>query len=91
MSASCDVIGIFSIYGQFGAIQKPDSERIVCKTYISIKSNLLSYKKLKTEPKKFNTTLTLLLWVKVLFLSRNADFLSLNQEGLGANRYIFWN
>ena len=32
MSANCDVIVIFLIYGQFGAIWKPDSGRIVCKT-----------------------------------------------------------
>ena len=32
MSANCDVIVIFSIYGQLGAIWKPDSGRIVCKT-----------------------------------------------------------
>ena len=44
MSANCDVIAIFSIYGQFGAIWKSDSGRIVCKTYIFIKSDLSSYK-----------------------------------------------
>ena len=44
MSENCDVIFIFPIYGQFGAIQKPDSAGIVCKTYIFINSNLLSYK-----------------------------------------------
>ena len=44
MSVNCGVIIIFPIYGQFGAIRKPDSERIVCKTYIFINSNLLSYK-----------------------------------------------
>ena len=44
MSANCDVIVIFLIYGQFGAIQKLDSRRIVCETYIFIKSNLLSLK-----------------------------------------------
>ena len=44
MSEYCDVIVIFPIYGQFGAIRKPDSGRIVCKTYIFINSNLLSYK-----------------------------------------------
>ena len=44
MSANCDVIVIFPIYGQFGAIRKPDSGRIICKTYIFIKSYLLSYK-----------------------------------------------
>ena len=36
MSANFDVIVIFSIYWRFGAIQKPDSGRIVRKTYISL-------------------------------------------------------
>ena len=44
MSANFDVIVIFPIFGQFGAIRKPDSGRIVRKTYIFIKINLLSYK-----------------------------------------------
>ena len=44
MLANCDVIVIFPTYGQFGAIQKPDSGCIVCKTYIFMNSNLLSYK-----------------------------------------------
>ena len=44
MSANCDVTAIFPIYGQFGAIQKLHSGCIVCKTYIFINSNLLSYK-----------------------------------------------
>ena len=43
-SANCDIIVIFPIYGQFGAIRKPDSGRVVCKNYIFIISNLLSYK-----------------------------------------------
>ena len=43
-STNCDVIVIFQIYDQFGAIRKPDSRCIVCKTYIFINSNLLSYK-----------------------------------------------
>ena len=47
MSANCDVIIIFPIYGQFGVIQMPDSGRIVCKTYIFINSNVLSYKNWK--------------------------------------------
>ena len=45
MSANCDVTDIFPIYGQSGAIRKPDSERIVCKTCMFINSNLLPYKK----------------------------------------------
>ena len=44
MSKNCDVIVIFPIYGQFGATQKLDSGRIVCKTYIFINSNFLAYK-----------------------------------------------
>ena len=47
MPENCDVIVIFPIYSQFGAIQKPDSKRIVCKTYVFINSNLLSYKNWK--------------------------------------------
>ena len=45
MSANCDVIVIFPIYGQFGAIWKPDSKGMVSQTYIFINSNLLLYKK----------------------------------------------
>ena len=44
MSENYDVIVIFSIYSKFGAIRKPDSGHIVCKTYVFINSNLLSYK-----------------------------------------------
>ena len=44
MSANSDVIVDFLIYSQFGAIRKPDSGRIVCKTYLFISSNLLSCK-----------------------------------------------
>ena len=32
MSANFDIIVIFPIYSQFGAIRKPDSRCIVCKT-----------------------------------------------------------
>ena len=44
VSENCDVIVIFSIYSQIRAIWKPDSGRIVYKTYIFINSNLLSCK-----------------------------------------------
>ena len=47
------------IYGQFGAIWKSNSGRIVCKTYIFINSNLLSYKIWKQNKKISNITLTL--------------------------------
>ena len=32
ISRNCDFIIISLIYGQFGAIQKPESGRILCKT-----------------------------------------------------------
>ena len=44
MSENYDIISNFPIDSQFGAIQKLDSGSIVCKTYIFINSNLLSYK-----------------------------------------------
>ena len=47
MSANCDVIIIFLIYGQLRAIWKPDSTYMVCESYIFINSNLLSYKSWK--------------------------------------------
>ena len=44
MLANCDVI---PTYGQFGAIRKPDSGSIVCKTYIFINSKFLAYRNCK--------------------------------------------
>ena len=43
MSEDCGVIFFFLINGQYGVIEKSDSERMVYKTYILIKSNFLSY------------------------------------------------
>ena len=51
MSKNYDAIVIFQIYGQFGAISKPNSGRIVYKTCIFINSNLSSYKNWKKELK----------------------------------------
>ena len=44
----------FPKYGQFRAIQKPNSGLMVCKIYIFIKSNLLSYKDWKKNQKISN-------------------------------------
>ena len=44
MSNNCDVIVIFRIFGQFGAMQKPDSGHRVCKSYAFSKRNIFSYK-----------------------------------------------
>ena len=58
MSANCDAIVNFPIYGQFGAIRKPYSRCIVCKTYTFIKNNLSSYKKCKQSQEISNTACT---------------------------------
>ena len=44
MSANCNKIVIFSIYGGFGAILKPDSGLMACNSYIFVISNLFLYK-----------------------------------------------
>ena len=43
MTKNCGVIVIFGIFGQFGAIRRPDSRHRVCKSYVSSNSNLLYY------------------------------------------------
>ena len=60
MSLNCEVIVIFPIYGQFGAIRKPDSRSTVCNTYTFINSHLLSYKNCKQNLKVSNKALTVL-------------------------------
>ena len=49
MSGNCDAIAIFPIYGQFGAIRKPDSGHIVWKTYVFMKSKLLILTERRTK------------------------------------------
>ena len=45
MMTTCQkTVTSFPIFRQFGAIPKPDSGRIVCKTYVFINTDLLSYK-----------------------------------------------
>ena len=46
MSENCDAIAIFPIYGQFGAIWKPDSGRIVLKLIFSL---TVTFYVIKTE------------------------------------------
>ena len=55
MLANCYVIVVFPIYGQFAGSRKPDSGRIVCKTYIVFNSNLT---KAENRNKKSLTQLT---------------------------------
>ena len=44
ISENCDVIDIFRIFGQFGAVRRPDSGHRVCKSYVLSNSDLASYK-----------------------------------------------
>ena len=48
---------------------------MVCNSYIFINVNFFSYKSWKQNLNISNTTLILLLWVKILFLPKNPDFL----------------
>ena len=80
MPENRDVIAIFPIYDQSRAICEPDSGRIVRKPCIFINSIFLSPKKLKIELKISNVALTLLLWVKIVFLPKNTDFLQKNAD-----------
>ena len=59
MPENCNVILNFRIFGQFGAVWKPDSGHRLCKKYVF--SNLLSYKNWKQNWKSSTTALTLLL------------------------------
>ena len=44
MLKNCDVVVIFQIFGQFGAVRRPDSGCRVCKSFVFINSNLFFYK-----------------------------------------------
>ena len=57
MSTNCDAIVIFSIYGQFGATQKPGSGHKACKTYTFVNSNLY-LTKTENRSSKFLTQLS---------------------------------
>ena len=76
MSENCDVIAIFRIFGQFGAVRRLDSGYGVCKSYVFSNSNLFYYKKSKQNWKISNAALTLLLWVKVYFWRKKLIFRS---------------
>ena len=86
MSKNCNVIAILPIYVQFGTIWMPDSGHRVCKTYIFINNNFLSYKNWKQNYNISNTALTLMLWVKVLFWPKKPDFLQENADIIKTKR-----
>ena len=78
MSEYSHTIAIFPIYSQFGAIWKPDSRCIVCKTYFFINTNFF-LQKLKTELKNlWHRSSTIALTILVLFWPKSADFCKRN-------------
>ena len=44
MLQDCDVIGTFRIFGQLGAVRRPDFGQRFCKSSVFSNSNLLPYK-----------------------------------------------
>ena len=66
MSQNCDVIVIFPIYGQFGAIRSRIANA-VCKTYVLIDSNLLSYKAWKQLKNIYHSPHTIALSKDTIF------------------------
>ena len=82
MSKNCDVIAIFPIYDQFGAICKLNSVRIACKTYISTNSNLYFTKTAIALSKG------IILAEKRYFFAKNAE-ISKSNRAFVTKRYIF--
>ena len=65
-----EVLDIFPIYDQFGAIREPDSRRMVWRTYVFVISTLLSYK-----PSPYITTLSKsagFCQIMLIFCTKNA-------------------
>ena len=58
MSAYCDVIVLFSIYGQFEVIRNPDSGCMAYKTFIFINSNFLSCRTKNPRHSSYNIALS---------------------------------
>ena len=52
MSENRAAVTIFRIFGQFGAVRRPDSRQRVCKNYVFSNTNLLSNKNQKQNRSK---------------------------------------
>ena len=69
MSENCDVIVSFQIFGQFGAVPRPDSGHWVSKSYVFSNSNLMSIKT-ENRTKKTLTQLSHYSLRKGIFLDK---------------------
>ena len=90
LSPNIDFIVIFRIYGQFEAIRKPNSRRMVCNSHIFMNINFSSYKNSKQSIKISNTALILLLWIKVIFLPKTLIFSERNAEISKVKQVLVW-
>ena len=74
MSENCDVIVSFQIFGQFGAVPRPDSGHRVSKSYVFSNSNLMSIKTENRTKKNSNTALTLFFEERYFFGQKTLIF-----------------
>ena len=70
MPENCDVIVIFWISGQFGAVWRPDSGHRDCKSYVFSNSNLFVLQKLKTKLKNLQHSSHTFSFSKSTFLDK---------------------
>ena len=75
MSTNCDIIVIFRAYGQFGAIWKMDSERMVCETYIFSLAVTFYLRKTENRTKKFKRYSLTISLKKGYIFPKSVDFL----------------
>ena len=73
MSENCDIIVFFLIYGQLAA-------KWISDAWLFLLTITFYLTKTENRTKKSNTALILLLWVTVLFLPKNANFLPKNAD-----------
>ena len=74
MSENCEVIVIFRSFGQFEAVWRPDSGHEPAEVMFSV-TVTFGLTKTESRTKKSLTQLSHLLWVMVLFWTKNANFL----------------
>ena len=80
MSANCDVIVICPVYGQFGAIRKPDSGNPALKLTFALLATYYLLQKLKTELKNLQHSSHTIALKKGTIFAKNAEFLQKNDD-----------
>ena len=98
MSANCDVIVICPVYGQFGAIRKPDSGNPALKLTFALLATYYLLQKLKTELKNLQHSSHTIALKKGTIFAKNAEFLqkyddisNIKRSGLGTELHMYVN